>query len=51
MNERDHDANAYKQAVSFGLLHDEDVAPWTMLESGRYQPRRFKGSYHGRELG
>jgi hypothetical protein len=39
------------QAISFGIVRDADVPPWTMIEAGRYQPRRFKGSYRGRELG
>lgn len=26
-------------------------APWEMIENGRYQPRRIKGSCLGRELG
>jgi hypothetical protein len=29
-----------------------DGAPaWEMIESGRYQPRRIRGSCRGRELG
>jgi len=28
-----------------------DVAAWERLEAGRYLPRRFKGSFPGRELG
>ncbi len=28
-----------------------DVAAWQMIEPGRYQPRRIKGSCVGRELG
>ena len=39
------------QAVSFGILPEDEVAAWTVLENGRYQPRRIKGSYRGRELG
>ena len=26
-------------------------APWEMIENGRYQPKRIKGSCVGRELG
>ncbi|MBL8794716.1 MAG: hypothetical protein JNM56_12485 [Planctomycetia bacterium] len=25
--------------------------PWEQIEAGRYQPRRIKGSFPGRELG
>jgi hypothetical protein len=25
--------------------------PWEEIESGRYMPRRIRGSYRGRELG
>jgi hypothetical protein len=42
---------AHAEAVAFGIVQDDEVAPWTMLETGRYQPRRIKGSYRGRELG
>jgi hypothetical protein len=27
------------------------VAAWELLETGRYMPRRIRGSYRGRELG
>ena len=27
------------------------VPPWEMIEPGRYQPKRIKGSCVGRELG
>ena len=42
----DHD-----RAVSFGILPEENVPAWAQLEAGRYQPRRIKGSFRGRELG
>jgi hypothetical protein len=29
----------------------EAPQPWEMIENGRYQPRRIKGSCLGRELG
>jgi hypothetical protein len=29
----------------------DDVAAWVMIENGRYQPQRIKGSCLGRELG
>jgi len=25
--------------------------PWELIESGRYMPRRIRGSFRGRELG
>jgi len=39
-----------EQAISFGILPEENVAHWTMIEAGRYQPRRTRGSLRGREL-
>jgi hypothetical protein len=39
------------QAISFGLVREEDVSYWTEIEEGRYQPRRTRGSFRGRELG
>jgi len=29
----------------------DDIRPWEMIETGRYRPRRIRGSYRGRELG
>ncbi|HTU91868.1 MAG TPA: hypothetical protein VMF69_17435 [Gemmataceae bacterium] len=29
----------------------EQVAAWEQIETGRYMPRRVRGSCHGRELG
>ena len=29
----------------------QQVRGWEMIEAGRYMPRRFKGSFPGRELG
>jgi hypothetical protein len=29
----------------------ETPPPWEMIESGRYMPRRIRGSFRGRELG
>ena len=33
------------------VASDESVPAWEMIEPGRYMPRRFKGSFPGRELG
>jgi hypothetical protein len=32
-------------------IDDIQPAAWEMIENGRYQPRRIKGSCLGRELG
>jgi hypothetical protein len=29
----------------------DPVPAWELVEAGRYMPRRFKGSFPGRELG
>lgn len=29
----------------------DDVPAWEMIEAGRYQPRRVRGSFRGRALG
>lgn len=29
----------------------ERVSAWEMIEAGRYQPRRIRGSFPGRDLG
>lgn len=29
----------------------ENVSAWEMIEAGRYQPRRIRGSFPGRDLG
>jgi hypothetical protein len=39
-----------EQAISLGILPEENVPHWTMIEEGRYQPRRTRGSLRGREL-
>ena len=41
----------HEQAISFGILPEENVPAWAQIEAGRYQPRRIKGSFRGRELG
>ena len=30
---------------------DDHIPAWEMVEAGRYQPRRIRGSFRGRELG
>jgi hypothetical protein len=29
----------------------ENARPWELIDTGRYRPRRIRGSYRGRELG
>jgi hypothetical protein len=29
----------------------EEVPAWELIDTGRYMPRRIRGSCHGRELG
>ena len=44
-NKTDDDGNQ----IAAGLT---DAAPaWQLIEAGRYQPRRIRGSCRGRELG
>jgi hypothetical protein len=31
--------------------YENNAPAWEMIESGRYMPRRIRGSYRGRELG
>ena len=50
MDNRDLDLDR-ELAISFGILREEDVAYWTEIEDGRFQPRRTRGSLRGRELG
>jgi hypothetical protein len=33
------------------LGEDESVPPWELVDTGRYMPRRIRGSFRGRELG
>jgi hypothetical protein len=39
-----------EQAIRYGILPEERVPHWTEIEEGRFQPRRTRGSYRGREL-
>jgi hypothetical protein len=32
-------------------VEGEGVSPWELVDTGRYRPRRIRGSYRGRELG
>jgi hypothetical protein len=34
-----------------GKGEGEQVQPWELIDTGRYRPRRIRGSYRGRELG
>jgi len=40
----------HEQAISYGILPEENVLHWTEIEEGRFQPRRTRGSLRGREL-
>jgi hypothetical protein len=35
----------------FAETGDESSAAWEVVDTGRYKPRRIRGSYRGRELG
>jgi hypothetical protein len=50
MDERDTTPD-HEQAIRFGILREENVSYWSEIEEGRYQPRRTRGSFRGRELG
>ena len=39
-----------EQAIRYGILPEEQVRYWTEIEEGRFQPRRTRGSFRGREL-
>ena len=46
-----HDTTADRDlAISLGILPEENVMHWAEIEEGRYQPRRTRGSFRGREL-
>jgi hypothetical protein len=49
MNKRDTTSER-EEAIRLGILPEENVEHWTMIEEGRYQPRRTRGSLRGREL-
>jgi hypothetical protein len=34
-----------------GEVESEPVKAWELVDTGRYMPRRIRGSYRGRELG
>jgi len=48
MNSRD--IQDHDEAIRLGVLPEENVSHWEMIEEGRYQPRRTRGSLRGREL-
>jgi hypothetical protein len=37
--------------ISDDRASESTLAAWEMIESGRYMPRRIRGSFPGRELG
>lgn len=37
--------------LGFAETGPNSVSPWEAIEAGRYQPRRIRGSFRGRELG
>ncbi len=37
--------------LGFAEAGPDKVSPWETIETGRYQPRRIRGSFRGRELG
>jgi hypothetical protein len=37
--------------LGFAETGPDKVDPWEAIETGRYQPRRIRGSFRGRELG
>jgi len=45
-----HEATSESMALP-KQIDDAQPAAWEMIENGRYQPRRIKGSCLGRELG
>lgn len=34
-----------------GAAEPEQPPPWELIDTGRYRPRRIRGSFRGRELG
>jgi hypothetical protein len=34
-----------EEAISLGILPEENVSHWTEIEEGRYQPRRTRGAF------
>ncbi len=34
-----------------GDLESESIPAWELVDTGRYMPRRIRGSFRGRELG
>ena len=52
MNHHENSANDENASLP-GMPEAElaESAAWEMIEPGRYQPRRIRGSHRGRELG
>ena len=43
-----------KNPELLGVPHNADaeaVSAWELVDTGRYRPRRIRGSFRGRELG
>jgi len=50
MNDEFNSVADRELAIRYGILPEEQVPHWTEIEEGRFQPRRTRGSYRGREL-
>ena len=46
-----HRDTSKAKATSTGEAEPENAAAWEQIETGRYRPRRIRGSFRGRELG
>jgi hypothetical protein len=49
--ERDRVAGEDEGSDSSFILHPSSFEAWQQIESGRYMPRRIRGSCRGRSLG
>lgn len=47
-----HEINSGQESPHFTLALDGETQPaWEEIETGRFMPRRVRGSCHGRALG